>query len=160
MHCGSIDISASGIRQSLGDRTVITVEREEILRIVLGHDSRARHPFLQFLVGFVLVASGIILGIGAFLLDLGGIYLIKMDQFTFGVPLAPLVIVLFIWSGGWLILSVLRGRYNLLVHTPKGKTKIVFAQRADIRDIRKFLERAQHELGYEIDVSLMHQMHF
>jgi hypothetical protein len=160
MNCASIDISASGIRQLCGDRTLVAVQREDILRIVLGHDSRTRHPFLQFLVGFVLVTSGIILGIGAFLLDLGGVYLVKMEQFTFGVPIAPLAIVLFIWAGGWLVLGVLRGRYNLLIHTPEGARKIAFADDADIRDIRAFLERAQCELGYEIDVSLMQQMHF
>jgi len=160
MTCASIVISASGISQLGGDGAVVTVPREDILRIIFGHDSRSRHPFLRFLAGFVLVASGIILGIGAFLLDLGGVYFVKMQQFTFGIPIAPLVIVLFIWVGGWLVVGVLRGRYNLLIHTPSGTRKIYFADAADIREIRKFLERAQQELGYEIDVSLMHQMQF
>jgi hypothetical protein len=160
MNCASIDISATGIKQLGGSRAMAAVRREDIGRIVLGHDSRSRHPFLRFLVGFVLVTSGIILAIGAFLLDLGGVYLVKMESFTFGIPVAPLVIVLFIWAGGWLVLGVLRGRYNLLIHTPQGTRKIYFAETADIRDIRKFLERAEQELGYEIDVSLMQQMHF
>ncbi len=160
MICSSVNISASGISQLNGDRIIAAVPREGIQRIILGHDSLARHPFFRFLVGFVLVASGIILAIGAFLLDLGGVYLVRMEQYTFGVPVAPLVIVLFIWVGGWLVIGVLRGRFNLLIHTPMGTRKIFFEAAADIRDIRRFLERAQRELGYEVDLSLMKQMHF
>jgi hypothetical protein len=160
MNCGSVDISTSGISQLDGNRTINTISREGIVRIALSHDSCSRHPFLRFLVGFVMIATGIVLGIGAFLLDLGGIYLVKMESFTFGIPVAPLVIALLIWAGGWLLAGMLRGRYNLQIHTPSGVRKIFFTKSADIRDIRQFLRRAQTELGYEIDVSLMDQMHF
>jgi hypothetical protein len=160
MNCASVDISTSGISQLDGNRTINTISREGIVRIALSHDSCSRHPFLRFLVGFVMIATGIVLGIGAFLLDLGGIYLVKMESFTFGIPVAPLVIALLIWVGGWLLAGMLRGRYNLLIHTPSGVRKIFFTKSADIRDIRQFLRRAQTELGYEIDVSLMDQMHF
>jgi hypothetical protein len=159
MNCALVNISPSGISQFNGTDAVVSVPRERIVRIVLGHDSHARHPFLQFMMGFIMIATGIILGIGAFLLDLGGVYLVKLQSLTFGVPVAPLVIALLIWAGGWLLAVILRGRYHLLVHTPNGMRKIYFAENADIHDIRHFLGRAQTELGYEIDVSLMAQMH-
>ena len=160
MICASVDISTSGISQLDGNRAIATIPRERISRIVLCHDSCSRHPFLRFLFGFVMIATGIILGIGAFLLDLGGVYLVKLQSFTFGVPVAPLVIVLLILAGGWLLAGVRRGRYNLMIHTSNGVRKIFFAESADIRDIRQFLGRARTEFGYEIDVSLMDQMHF
>jgi hypothetical protein len=160
MNCASVDISTTGISQLEGNRAINTIPREGIVRITLSHDSRSRHPFLRFLVGFVMIATGIVLGIGALLLDLGGIYLVKMESFTFGIPVAPLVIVLLIWAGGWFLAGMLRGRYNLLIHTPGGIRKIFFTESADIRDIRQFLRRARTELGYEIDASLMDQMHF
>jgi hypothetical protein len=160
MNCASVDISTNGISQLDGKKTINTIPREGIVRITLSHDSCSRHPFLRFLVGFVMIAMGIVLGIGAFLLDLGGIYPVETEYVSFGIPVAPLVIVSLIWAGGWLLAGMLRGRYNLLIHTPNGIRKIFFTDSADIRDIRQFLRRAQTELGYEIDVSLMDQMHF
>jgi hypothetical protein len=160
MNCSSVHISTSGICQLDGKGSAAAVPRERIVRITLCHDSRSRHPFLRFLVGFMMIVTGIVLGIGAFLLDLGGVYLVTMGSFTFGVPVAPLVIVFLIWAGGWFLSGMLRGRYNLRIHTPNGTRKFFFAETADIQDIRQFLRRAQTELGYEIDVSLLDQMHF
>ncbi len=112
MICTSVDISPSGSRQLNGRGAIVAIPREIIIRTILSHASRSRHPFLRFLVGFVMIATGIVLGI----VDLGGFYLVKMEAFTYGFPVAPLLIVFLIWVGGLLHTAVLRGRYNLQIH--------------------------------------------
>lgn len=137
------------------------VPKEEIRRITLSHDSMSRHPFLQFLAGFVLTVTGLILGIAAFILaDEGGVFLVEVKPLVVKVPIIAMGLCLLIWLGLWLLKGVFRGRYNFLIDTEKGTRKVFFEEPADIQEIAQFVRRAQQELGYHIDVSIMESMHF
>jgi hypothetical protein len=159
MTCSTVNISASGISQLEGDAVVASVPKEEIRRILLAHDSRSRHPFFRFFAGFILIATGLIFLIAAFLIAEGGVYILQVQSLVFGVPLLTLVLWAMVGAGLWLIIGVFRGRYNLLIDTRGGNRKIFFSESADIREIRDFVARAIQELGYDIDVSIMNSMH-
>ncbi|HUJ18210.1 MAG TPA: hypothetical protein VL197_09500 [Nitrospirota bacterium] len=142
-----------------GDKILVTVPKEEIRGVQLRHDSKSRHPFLRFLSGFVLVVTGLVLVIAAFIMAEGGVYLVKIRSLTLGIPIAPLVIWLMVGVGLWLLIGVFRGRYNLLINAQKGIRKIFFGESADIREIIRFIRRANQELGYQIDLSLTETMY-
>jgi hypothetical protein len=159
MRCSTVNISLSGISQLDGEAVVTAVPREEIRRITLAHDSRVRHPFLQFFAGFILIATGLVFLIAAFLIAEGGVYLVQLKSRTLGIPLLPIGLWSMVGIGLWLITGVFRGRYNLLIDTRDGCRKIFFAESADIREIRDFVGRAVRELGYDVDMSIMQSMH-
>ncbi len=159
MTCSSVAISLSGISQLDGDAVVTTVPKEEIRRVTLAHDSRARRPFLQFFAGFILAATGLVFLIAAFLIAEGGVYVVQLKSLVLGVPVLPIGLWAMVGTGLWLIIGVFRGRYNLLIDTERGCRKIFFAESADIREIRDFIGRAVRELGYDIDMSIMESMH-
>ncbi len=159
MMCSTVNISWSGISQLDGDAVVMTVPKEEIRRVTLAHDSRARRPFLQFFAGFILIVTGLVFLIAAFMIAEGGVYLIQLRSRTLGIPLLPIGLWSMVGIGLWLIIGVFRGRYNLLIDTRDGCRKIFFAESADIREIRDFVGRAVRELGYDIDMSIMQSMH-
>ena len=142
-----------------GDRVVVTVPKEEIRGVRLSHDSQSRHPFLRFFAGFVLVTTGLILLTAAFIIAEGGVYLLHWQSYTLGIPVIPIVLWSMVAGGLWLLVGVFRGRYNLLLDTEKGCRKIFFAASADIREIKRFIERANEELGYDIDTSIMETMY-
>ncbi len=160
MTCSSVHISASAISQLQGDAVVASVRKEEIRKISLVHDSLSRHPFFRFFAGFILIATGLIFLIAAFLIAEGGVYVVQVQSLVFGVPLLPLGLWAMVGAGLWLIIGVFRGRYNLLIDTSGGKRKIFFSESADIREIQHFVARADKELGYDIDASIMDSMHF
>ncbi len=159
MMLSMVHISISGISQLDGDAVVMTVPKEEIRRVTLVHDSRARRPFLQFFAGFILAATGLVFLIAAFLIAEGGVYVVQLKSVVLGIPVLPIGLWSMVGIGLWLIIGVFRGRYNLLIDTEQGCRKIFFAESADIRDIRDFVGRATRELGYDIDMSIMKSMH-
>jgi hypothetical protein len=158
MICSTVHIAASGISQEEGGRMVVAVPKEDIREVRLDHDSRSRHPFLQFFAGFILIATGSVFLIAAFLIAEGGIYRVQIQSLTFGVPLVPLGLWLMVGIGLWLVIGVFRGRYTLLIDTESGKRKIYFEESAKITDILPFIKRANQELGYQIDLSIMDTM--
>ena len=161
MRCSSIEITGSGISQLEEECVAVTVPKEDIRRVALAYDPIVRHPFLQFHLGFVLVLTGLVLIIASFMVAEGGVYRLHLKSldFGFGIPLLPLVLWAMIGTGLWLIIKVLfRGNYNVLISTEKGCKKIFFDEEADIREVRSFIERANRELGYDIDLSIMNTM--
>ncbi len=159
MRCSTVQISASGIKQMEGDSILVDVPIEEIRKVKLCHDSKSRHPFIRFLSGFVLVVTGFILIIAAFIMAEGGVYIVKMRSLTLKIPLAPILIWLMVGIGMWLLIGVFRGRYNLLINTQCGIRKIFFGESADIKEIIRFVKKANQELGYDIDMSLTETMY-
>ncbi len=160
MRCATVQILSSGISQLEGQRTVVTVPREEIRQITLSHEPRSQRPFLRFFAGFMLVVIGLIFIIAAFMMAEGGVFLLQMKSVTFGIPLVPIGLWSMVGAGLWLVMGVFRGKYIFSIQTDGGTRKIFFEERTDIRDIRSFIERAKHEFGYDIDVSIMETMHF
>jgi hypothetical protein len=160
MICAAVKITESSICQMKADKVVATVPKEEIRRIRLSHDSQSRHPFLRFFTGFVLVTTGLIMLMAAFIIAEGGVYLLQIQSYTLGIPIIPIVLWSMVGAGLWLLIGVFRGRYNLLLDTEKGTRKIFFAASADICEIQRFIERANGELGYDIDTSIMETMYF
>jgi len=149
-----------GISQIEGDRIAVTVPKEEIKLIKLSYDPRSRHPFLRFLLGFGLIVTGLILIIAAFIMVEVGVFFVHIESYTLSVPIVPIGLWLMVGIGLWLLVGIFRGRYALLIDTEKGIRKIFFSESMDIKEIRRFIERAIKELGYDIDISIMETMHF
>jgi hypothetical protein len=160
MICSTVQILGTGISQIENNRVVNMVPKEEILYIKLSHDSRSHRPFLRFLAGFVLMATGMILLLAEFIIAEGRIISLQLKSFTFGLPFIPILLWSMVGVGAWLLIGVFRGRYNFLIETKKGIQKIFFDESTDIREIRDFIIRAKDELGYDIDVTLFDSMHF
>jgi len=159
MRCSTVQISASGISQLEESRIAAAVPKENIRRIKLAYDSMTRHPFLQFLAGFGLIVTGLVLLIAAFIMAEVGAYFFHLASHTFSIPVAPIGLWLMVGAGLWLLIGVFRGRYNLLISTAQGSRKIFFGAGTDIEDILHFIERANRELGYDIDLSIKETMY-
>jgi hypothetical protein len=159
MRCSTVQISASDISQLEECRIAVTVPREDIRRIKLSYDSKARHPFLQFLVGFGMIVAGLVLLIAAFIMVEVGAFFFHIASHTFRIPVVPIALWLMTGAGLWLLIGVFQGRYNLLINTNRGIRKIFFAESTDIRDILRFIGRANQELGYDIDLSITDTMY-
>ncbi len=159
MRCSTVQISATCISQLEDSRIAVTVPKEDIRRIKLSFDPASRHPFLRFLAGFGLVVAGLILIIADFIIVEVGIFRFHIASHTFSVPVATIGLWLWVGAGLWLLIGVFRGRYNLLIKTANGIRKIFFEGSADIREIQHFVGRANQELGYDIDMSIMDTMY-
>ena len=159
MKCSTVQISGSGISQIDGDRIVATVPKEEVRRIKLSYDPESRHPFLRFFAGFGLFVAGLIMIIVNFIIVEVGIFQVRIASHTFSIPLATICSWLGVSAGLWFLIGVFRGRYNLLIDTGQGIRKIFFAASTNIREIQRFIGRANQELGYDIDMSIMDTMY-
>ncbi len=159
MICSMVEISYSGINQLGGDGITTSVPKEEIRGAALSYDPASRYPFLRFLAGFGLVVAGLIMIIADFIIVEVGIFRLQVASHTFTIPVVPIGLWLAVGAGLWLLIGVFRGRYTLSIRTGTAIRKIFFAQSADIRDIRDFIRRANRELGYDIDVSIMDTMY-
>ncbi len=159
MRCSTVQISGSSISQLNGDGIAAAVPKEDIRRAKLAYDPKSRHPFLRFLAGFGLMVAGLILIIADFIIVEVGVFQLRVAAHTFRIPVAPIGLWLAVGAGLWLLIGVFRGRYNLSINTGSGTCKIFFAESADIREIRNFIGRANRELGYDIDTSIMETMY-
>ncbi len=159
MKCSTVQISASCISQLDDSRIAVTVPKEDIRRIKLAYDPESRHPFLRFLAGFGLVVAGLIMIIADYIIVEVGIFRIHIASHTFSIPVATISLWLGVGAGLWILIGVFRGRYNLLINTGQGFRKIFFAASTDIREIQRFVGRANRELGYDIDMSIMDTMY-
>jgi hypothetical protein len=138
---------------------VVTVPKEDIRRIKLSYDPTTRHPFLQFLAGFGLMVTGLVLLIAAFIMAEVGAFFFHLSSHTFSIPVVPIGLWLMVGAGLWLLIGVFRGRYNLMISTAQGNRKIFFEGATNIRDILRFIGRANQELGYDIDLSIKETMY-
>jgi hypothetical protein len=159
VRCSTVQISVSGISQIEGDKIALTVPKEEVRCIKLSYDPESRHPFLRFFAGFSLVVAGLIMIIADYLIVEIGIIPVRIASHTFSIPVATIGLWLGVGAGLWLLIGVFRGKYTLLIDTARGIRKIFFATSADIREIQRFIDRANQELGYDIDMSIMDTMH-
>ncbi len=159
MTCSSIHITAEGISQEDGAAGTVMVPREKIRSVTLSHRSRSRHPFLRFFTGFVLIVTGLVFLTAAFLLAEGGVVQMRLQAFSFGVPVIPIVLWSMVGAGFWLVLGVLRGCYTITIRGDGGSRTLCFAEATDIAEILRFLGRAEREFGYPIDTSLTKTMY-
>ncbi len=160
MRCSTVEISGSAISQVDGGTVVATVPKEDIRKVTLCHDSRFRHPFLRFFIGFELILFGLIFLTEAFLKAEGGVVFLPVKSFMIGIPVLPILLWGIVGEGLWLIMGVFRGTYSFLIETAGGDRKILFGESSDAGEIRDFVGRAVSEFGYEIDASLFETMHF
>jgi hypothetical protein len=159
MRCSTVQILGSGISQIEGDSIAATVPKEEVRRIKLSYDPESRHPFVRFFAGFGLVVAGLIMIIVDFIIVEVGIFHLRIASHTFSIPAAMIGFWLGVGGGLWLLIGVFRGRFNLSIDTGQGIRKIFFDASTDIREIQHFIGRANQELGYYIDMSIMDTMH-
>ncbi len=159
MRCSTVQISTSGISQLGCDGIATAIPKEEIRCVALSYDPKSRHPFLRFLAGFGLVVAGLILLIADFIIVEVGIFKLQVASHTFTIPVAPIGLWLAVGAGLWLLIGVFRGRFTLSINTGTATRKVFFSESADIREIRDFIGRANRELGYDIDMSIMDTMY-
>ncbi len=159
MICSKVQITGPGVSQLDGERITVTVPKEDIRRIKLSYDPRSKHPFLRFLGGFGLIVSGLVLLIAAFIMVEVGVLFVRLASYTFSIPVVPISLWLMVGAGLWLLLGVFRGRYLLFIATDQGFRKIFFEESTDIGEILRFIERANRELAYNIDISITDTMY-
>lgn len=159
IRCSNVEISGTAIRELDCDRILLFVPREQIRQIKLAYDTSVKNPFCQYFLGFTLFALGLIGLIVTFLASLGGGSVTQMESREFGLPVIPISLWLMIGIGLWLLRGILRARYHLIIDTEQGMHKVFFDQSIDITEIRQFVRRAHLNFGYEIDVSILEQMH-
>ena len=155
----TVKITATGVSQLEDSTAVFTISKQDIRLAKLTYLAKSRHPFLQFLIGFGLLASGLVLIIMTFIIVEVGVVIINVWSYTLSIPVVPIALWLMVGTGLWLIIGVFRGRYNIMIQTDQGISNIFFGESANIIDILNFIRRANQELGYNIDISITKTMY-
>ncbi len=145
-------ISGAGISEIEDGKIVASVPREQIRRIRLSHLTSTRHPFIRFLLGFSFVSVGLIFGIAAFFVHEEDPAITQTGSYAVEVPLVLIGLWLMVGLGLWLLAGVFRGKYILLVDTDAGTRRICFDKSTGIGEIQCFMEKAEQEFGYEIEL--------
>ena len=155
IRCPTLEVSGTAISELEGDKIVLTVPRDTILHLRLLYESEVKNAFCRYFMGFVLFFLGLVGLIAVMLASAGGHPLLQPE--TGSSELAPLLMTLWllIGAGVWLLSSVFRARYRLLIETEGGLHKISFAKSMSLQEIRQFIRRAQMFFGYEIDISIL-----
>jgi hypothetical protein len=158
VRCPTLEISGTAISALDGDKVVYTVAREKIRRIILVYESDVKNPFCRYFLGFVLFLLGVIGLIAVLLASAGGHPLLQPE--TGSSELAPIILALWILIGAglWLLMGVFRARYQLMIDSNEGISKVPFAKSMDLQQVRQFIRRAQMFFGYEIDVSILEKI--
>ncbi len=153
-----MEFSDTAVREIGRKRTAIAIPRETIRKISLVYDTRARNPFLQFFLGFVLVTLGAIGLTVSFMTSLrGGLPITVVSGVVMFQPV-PAALWLMLALGGWSLTGVFRAGYLLQIETDSGARKIFFQKSTSLQDIRQFIRKVNWTFGYEIDTSVLEKM--
>ena len=157
LKCPGIAISEAGISELDGDRIILTIPRAQIKGIKLSYDTRAKNPFCQFFLGFIMSVLGLIGLVVIFLASTKRGFLRQQSEYL-EIPLIPVALWIMTGAGLWLLAGVLRAHYHLSVETEKETYKLFFKKTKDSREIRQFVRKAQIDFGYEIYVSILEKL--
>ncbi len=131
------------------------IPRERIRSIRIVHDTRARYPFAQFFLGYVLLMLG---GIGVLVLILtsvGGASPIRVEDGEIQLQLVPETFWVAITLGLWWLIGVFRASYHLTIEADGRVRRTLLGGSRDLEDIRQLVRRASWSFGYEIDASVL-----
>jgi hypothetical protein len=139
----SIKAWDAGIGEMDRTRAVVFMPRAEIRRLELAYAPGAERPLVTLLLGvFVLAVSVTPILYLLAALAVRGVMNIK---FFLILGLAPL--------GLWLLRFSLKKRLVLVVHTAKGRRKMVFQGSRDIDAIHDLLHQVSSRYGYPVELS-------
>ncbi|MFL6259175.1 MAG: hypothetical protein ACJ76Y_05630 [Thermoanaerobaculia bacterium] len=133
----------AGIGEMDRTRAVVFVPRAEVRGLELAYAAGAERPLVTILLGIAVLAVSVIpiLYLLAVLVW-GGTLNIKIFLI---LGLTPL--------GLWLLRFALKKRLVLVVHTAKGRRKMVFQGSTDLDAIRDFVHQAGNRYGYSVELS-------
>lgn len=158
IRCSKVEISEAGISELNGRRVVTAIPREQIREIKLCCESCAKYPFFQYLMGFNLVALGVI-GLLVVFLASTKQPLVPAEPGTFVLPMIPIILWVMVGIGFSLLIKVIRTRYHLAVETEGGIRKLFFDRKMKVGEIQQFIRKAQFYFGYSVDVSVLKKKH-
>ncbi len=136
-----------------------TIPRKRIRNIRVVHETSARYPFAQFFVGFMLVLLD---GMGVFVLILTGVrgaLPIRVEHGEIQLQLIPVTFWLGVALGLWSLIGVFRASYHLTIETDERVRTSFLGNSRDVEEIRRLVRRATWSFGYEIDASVLGEVH-
>jgi len=137
----TVTISAEGISEVHGGRTVVFVSKPDMQGIRLATGSGAERPVLQLGFGILLAAVG---ACGLIPLWSGNMTLFRYE----------IGFVFFGLMGVWLLWETLRKHTFLLVSTRSEARKLFFKGAVDPKKLEEFLSTAETRFGYVISSNL------
>jgi hypothetical protein len=143
---GSIGIASDGIGEYTreGHRTVF-VPRSDVERLAVHRGFTCERPIAS-LVGAVLCLGGAGVVFWKTIPSLGGDHLIPKLRILVWMFIPAAVGAMFLWT------LIRRGQY-LRVDTRRGSRKLLLRGAVDREALREFMNCAQSQFGYEVDVS-------
>lgn len=130
----NISFSDKGVAEYSGQRCVVFIPREGILKIENDIGSRSERPLIQGIAGSLLAVLGFA---GILMIMQGGWGLFRWEA----------GFLVFGGIGVWLIIEVLRQGHFLRVTGSKETRKLVFNGKVVPSDLQEFLKKAE-KLGY------------
>jgi hypothetical protein len=139
----SIKAWDAGIGEMDQGRAVVFVPRAEIRGLELAYAPGAERPLATIVLGVFVLAVSVIPIVYLLGVLFGGAALNIKIFLILG--LAPL--------GLWLLRFAVKKRLILVVHTAKGRRKMVFQSSKDLDAIRDFVHQAGNRYGYSVELS-------
>ena len=144
--CSSVEITEDEISEFDGNKRIISIQRKDIIEIVLKYGVVGERFLGHIICGLFLIAIGLVFGI------LPICHVVKTGAYpTSGAALgliafaAPAVLV-----GIFLITGLFKRRYYLRVQTRGKNRKVVFQDKIELPELSYFVSRVTSDLKYEI----------
>lgn len=149
MKCSTVEITRQEVAEFDRDRKIVSIKRDDIDQIALKYGVVGERILINILVGLLLIAIGIILGI----FPLVPMFAYKYDPENYhGVKLFALAAPL-IFVGIYHVGKLFSRRYYLLISVGKKYRKIIFKDKIAVAEIQDYLNRANRIFGYDIQIN-------
>lgn len=138
----SIQVTRDGISELDGNRQVIFIPREQILRLEIKVGTGTQRPFLQLAVAviLILVAAGFAIHVWSWWVSAAW----TIDTATIAAP--PLLLL----TSAWLIYDALKKRSILEIRTAKGNRKLLFGGSPEAAKLAAFVAQVSKNFPYTI----------
>ena len=151
IRCSSVEISTKGLSEFDQQTRIISIPREQIIKITLHYGARAERPIVQVVFGLTLFILGLTIGILPLVHVLSGDNLAREIQDTRPYNFRILAYALaLIPTGLWFLLRAMSHGYYLLVKTGKGRKKLFFQKSTKSSEVFEFINKGRTDFGYEI----------
>ena len=148
IQCSTVCLSKDSVFEKDRNKIVLSIPKEQILRLSLNYGFYSERPFIQALISIFFVISGFSFGVPIvryvfFEENKSGASANAMKIFAYGIPLILL--------GLWFLADLLRRRYYLLVDTAEKSRKVVFKSEVSQSELHNFVKEAKSKFGYDIE---------
>jgi len=157
LRLSSVRISPERISELDGDHVIRSIEKKDILSIVLKYGASSERLAVQIIVGIVSAMLGVYVGAIPTLKLISYIYLgTGVNVGHLGKGLFFLVFpICFMPFGIYLIWIGIRKRYYLLVKTSTYQRRILFSDNVSVTEISAFTDLAKAKYFYPIDTNII-----